>query len=136
MQPGGPPDLQMIVLKAQQMQADMERAQAELASSRVTGSAGGGLVTAEVSGTGEVVSVTISPDAVDLDDLETLGDLVVAAIRDANREAQELGAETMSSVAGGLGLGAFGLGGLGGGGFPGFPDAIDAAPDDEHEGRA
>ena len=67
--------------------------------------AGGGLVTAVVSGTGELKSVSIDPKAVDPEDTETLSDLVVAAVRDANRAAQELQAEKMGPLAGGLDMG-------------------------------
>ena len=115
MQPGGP-NLQNIVLKAQQMQAEMERAQAALADAEITGSAGGGLVTAVVNGNGELTSVTIDPSVVDPEDIETLGDLIVAAVRDATREAREMSEQAMGSVTSGLSLDALGLGGLGLGG--------------------
>jgi len=118
------PDLSVIMLKAQQMQADMERAQQELADAEVTGTAGGGVVTAVVDGTGELQRVTIDPGIVDPDDVDTLGDLVVAAVRDATRAAKDLASERMGAVTGGLSLDAFGLGGLSGsGGLPGLPEA-------------
>lgn len=113
MQPGGP-NLQQIVMKAQQMQDDMERAQAALAEAEVEGSAGGGLVRAVVNGSGELQSITFDPSVVDPEDVETLADLVVAAVRDANRAAQDLSEQTLGSVTGGLSLDAFGLGDLGG----------------------
>jgi len=91
------------------MQRQMMAAQEELAATEVTGSAGGGLVTATVSGSGELQSLTIDASVVDPDDVETLQDLVVAAVRDANRAASELAAEKMGPLAGGAG----GLGGLG-----------------------
>jgi len=112
MQPGMP-DLSQIVLKAQQMQAAVERAKESLAETEIAGSAGGGLVTALVSGDGELRAVTISPDAVDLDDLETLGDLVVAAVRDASRQAKEMGEQLMAGATGGFDLESLGLGGFG-----------------------
>lgn len=130
MQPGGV-DLQRIVLQAQKMQADIERAQASLAEATVTGSAGGGLVTAVVNGSGELDSLTIDPSVVDPSDVETLADLVVAAVRDASRAAGELTKRTMGSVAGGLigGSGMPDLGALSGmGGMFGMPTAIDADP--------
>lgn len=86
-------------------------AQQELADAEVSGSAGGGLVTATVSGSGELKSLTIDPKAVDPEDVETLADLVVAAVRDASGKAQKLAADKMGPLAGGLGDG--GLGGLG-----------------------
>ena len=115
MQPGMP-DLTQIVLRAQQMQADMERAQADLASAEVTGSAGSGLVTAVISGDGQLRAVRIDPSVVDPDDVETLGDLVVAAVRDAQRRVTELSTRAMGSVTGGL------TDALGGFGFPGLPE--------------
>jgi len=118
------PDLATIMLKAQQMQADMQRAQEALADAEVTGTAGGGVVTAVVDGTGELQRVTIDPGIVDPDDLDTLGDLIVAAVRDATRAAKELAAEEMGAVTGGLSLDAFGLGGLSGPDDPpGLPGA-------------
>jgi DNA-binding YbaB/EbfC family protein len=108
--------MQQLMKRAQKMQEELEAAQAELAQTEVTGSAGGGLVTATVTGSGELTAVTISPDAIDPDDIETLQDLVVAAVRDANRAAGELAGEKMGPLTGG----AAGLGGLGGLGLPGF----------------
>jgi DNA-binding YbaB/EbfC family protein len=110
-QPGGMPDMQQILQQAQQMQQQLMSAQQELAESEVTGSAGGGLVTAVMSGGGELKSLTIDPKVVDPDDVETLADLVVAAVRDANSQVSELASQKMGPLAGGLG------GGLG---LPGF----------------
>jgi DNA-binding YbaB/EbfC family protein len=107
---GGQPNMQQLMKQAQQMQQQLEQAQAELAEAEVTGSAGGGLVSATVRGSGELVSLTIDPKAVDPDDVETLQDLVVAAVRDANRAATELASEKMGPLAGGLG--GFGIPGL------------------------
>ena len=114
MRPGGPqPNMQQLMKQAQKMQQELLAAQEQLASAEVTGSAGGGLVTATVTGSGELRAVTISPSVVDPDDVETLQDLVVAAVRDANRAAQELASERMGPL-------TQGLGGLGGGlGLPG-----------------
>ena len=100
-----------LLQQAQQMQQDLATAQAELAEAEVTGSAGGGLVTATMTGTGELTAVTVSPEAVDPDDIETLQDLVVAAVRDAKRAVDDLTAEKMGPVTGGLG-GGLGLPGL------------------------
>ncbi len=87
---------------AQQMQQEMLRVQTELESTIVDGSAGGGVVTATVTGKQEVVSVTIDPSAVDPADVEMLQDLVVAAINDAIRASRALEAEKMAAVTGGL----------------------------------
>ena len=104
-----------LLKQAQQMQQQLVAAQEELAQREVTGSAGGSLVTATMTGSFDVTAITIAPSAVDPDDLETLQDLVVAALHDAKRAADELAASTMGPLAGGLG------GGAGGGlGLPGF----------------
>ena len=97
------PNMQQLMKQAQKMQQQMVQAQAELAQKQVTGTAGGGLVTATVTGAGDVVSLKIKPEAVDPDDVESLEDLVVAAIRDATANAQELQSQAMGPLAGGLG---------------------------------
>jgi DNA-binding YbaB/EbfC family protein len=102
--------MQQLMKQAQKMQQQLAAAQAELASAEVTGTAGGGLVTATMTGSGELTALTISPEAVDPEDVETLQDLVVAAVRDASRAANELAASTMGPVTGGLG--GLGLPGL------------------------
>ena len=99
----GQPNMQQLMKQAQKMQQQLVEAQSKLAETQVEGSAGGGLVTAVVTGNGEVVSVKIDPKAVDPDDVESLEDLVVAAVRDAAHNAQELSAEKMGPLAGGLG---------------------------------
>jgi hypothetical protein len=96
--------MQQLMKQAQKMQQQVAAAQAELAEKQVTGSAGGGLVTATVTGAGEILALTISPEAVDADDIETLQDLVVAAVRDASRVAQELSEKTLAPLTGGLGI--------------------------------
>ena len=112
MQPGQP-DLQMIMQQAQKMQEQLIAAQAELASAEVTGQAGNGLVQVTMTAAGEVRAVRIDPQVVDPDDVDTLQDLVVGALQDAARAAQELQAAKMGPLAGGLGD----AGGLG---LPGF----------------
>jgi DNA-binding YbaB/EbfC family protein len=102
--------MQQLMQQAQKMQQQLAAAQAELAELEVTGSAGGGLVAATVSGGGELRAVTIDPKAVDLDDLETLQDLVVAAVRDATRNAGAVANEKLGPLTGGFsGLGIPGL---------------------------
>ena len=95
--------MQQLMKQAQKMQQQLMEAQAKLAETEVTGTAGGGLVTATVTGAGDVLSIKIDPKAVDPDDVESLEDLVVAAIRDASANAQELQQTTMGPLAGGLG---------------------------------
>ena len=97
--------MQQLLMQAQKMQQALADAQEELANAEVTGSAGGGLVTATLTGSGDVVAVTISPEAIDPDDAETLQDLVFAALRDAQRAVNELAASTMCPVTGCLGGG-------------------------------
>jgi DNA-binding YbaB/EbfC family protein len=103
--------MQQLMKQAQQMQQQLLEAQEQLGRTEVHGAAGGGLVTATVSGSGEVLSVKIDPKAVDPTDVESLEDLVVAAIRDAARAAQELATDTMGPLTGGLG-GGLGLPGM------------------------
>ena len=113
--PGGQQNMQQLLEQAQKMQQQILAAQEELAQAEAQGSAGGGLVTATVSGTGELKGLSIDPRAVDPDDTETLADLVVAAVRDATRAAAQLQATTMDPLTKDLG------GGLGGGlGLPGL----------------
>jgi DNA-binding YbaB/EbfC family protein len=104
--------MQQLLKQAQKMQRDLALAQEELAATEVEGSAGGGLVTATVTGAGEVVSIRIDASVVDPSDVETLQDLVVAAIRDATRQAADLQADKMGPLTGGLG-GSLGLPGIG-----------------------
>jgi DNA-binding YbaB/EbfC family protein len=92
-------DLQRV---AREMQANMERAQAELAEATVEGSAGGGAVVIVMTGTQDVREVRISAEAVDPDDVATLQDLVLAAVRDATAKAKQLAAERLGGITGGL----------------------------------
>lgn len=106
-------DMGSLLQQAQQMQQQMEEAQRALGEERVTGSSGGGLVTATVTGLGELVDLKISPDAVDPQDTDTLADLVIAAIHSANEDAERLQRDKIGPLGG--------LGGLApGGGLPGF----------------
>ena len=92
-------DLQRM---AREMQANMAKAQEELAAATVEGSAGGGAVVVVLSGTQECKSVKIQKDAVDPDDVETLQDLVLAAYTDALKKSRELAAQRLGGVTGGL----------------------------------
>ncbi|WP_305787582.1 YbaB/EbfC family nucleoid-associated protein [Symbioplanes lichenis] len=95
--------MQQIMKQAQKMQEQVAKAQAELAETELTGTAGGGLVTVVVTGLGEFKSVKIDPKAVDADDVETLEDLVLAAIHNAAEAQRELTEQKMGSATGGLG---------------------------------
>ena len=102
--------INQMMRQVQKMQADMVAAQDALAEETVEASVGGGMVTAIVSGTGDLKKISISPDVVDPDDVEMLEDLVVAAVVEATRMAQELAQERMGGLTAGLDVG--GLGGL------------------------
>ncbi len=97
-------DMNKMMKQAQKMQAEMERAQAKLAEETVIGSAGGGMVTASVTGQLEITAITISKDVVDPDDVEMLQDLVLSAVREALEKAKALQQEKMGAVTGGLNL--------------------------------
>ena len=135
MDPGGQIDMQQLLQAAQQMQDQLMTAQQELADAVVEGSAGGGLVTAKVNGQGDLVDLTISPAAIDPGDAaetaQTVADLVLAAVRDANRAAADLQQEKMGPLASGLGA-------LGGAsdvpGVPGLP-GIGDVPGQPHGGE-
>ncbi|MDV5146692.1 YbaB/EbfC family nucleoid-associated protein [Streptomyces sp. SBC-4] len=106
---GGQPDMQQLLLQAQKMQQDLARAQDELARTEVEGQAGGGLVKATITGSGELRGLVIDPKAVDPEDTETLADLIVAAVHAANENAQQLQQVKLGPLAQGLG----GMPGLG-----------------------
>ena len=109
--PGGMPgNMNNLMKQAQKMQKQMEESQKELEEKEFTASAGGGAVEVTVSGKKEVTKVTISPDAVDPDDVEMLEDLIMAAVNEAYRKMEDAASQTMSKLAGGMGgLGGFGF---------------------------
>jgi DNA-binding YbaB/EbfC family protein len=107
------PNMQQMLKQVQKMQDDMMAAQESLKDERVEASAGGGMVTVTVSGDLVVKEIRIDPQAIDPDDPEMLGDLVLAAVNEAMRSAQELAATRLGAVSGGLeGLGGLGLPGV------------------------
>ena len=105
------PNVQQMMAQVQKMQKDMEAAQEELKHEVVEASAGGGMVTVKMAGDLQVREVRIEPSAVDPEDVEMLGDMVLAAVNEALRMAQELAERKMGATTAGLDLG--GLGGLG-----------------------
>jgi DNA-binding YbaB/EbfC family protein len=126
-----PPNLQKMLAEAQAMMAAQQQAQEALKDERVEATAGGGMIKVTLTGDLRVESLKIDPDAVDPEDVEMLEDLVVAALNEGIRMAEELqqsklgapggaeGFDPMSALES-LGLGGMGgLGGLGGGGAPG-----------------
>ncbi|KUP97059.1 nucleoid-associated protein [Thermobifida cellulosilytica TB100] len=107
-------DMQAILQQAQQMQQQLMAAQQELDEAKVTGSSGGGLVSVTMNGRGQVEDISVDPKAVDPDDAsetaQTIADLVLAAIRDAERQVEQVQQQKMGPLAQGLG-----------GGLPGLP---------------
>jgi nucleoid-associated protein EbfC len=104
------PNMQQLLKQAQKMQQDMLAAQEALKDEVVQAKAGGGMVTVEMTGDLTVKSIVIDPQAVDPDDVELLQDVVLAAVNEALRLAQELASSRLGGIAGGLGE----LGGLAG----------------------
>ena len=100
---GGGQNLQQLARQAQKMQEQMEAATEELNAKEYTASAGGGMVTVTISGELEIKKMEISPDVVDPEDIEMLEDMVLAALQDANKKADELSQELMGPL-GGAGL--------------------------------
>jgi nucleoid-associated protein EbfC len=98
-----PPNMQQLLKQAQKMQEDMLAAQEALKDELVEASAGGGMVTVQVTGDLVVKSIRIDPQAVDPEDVELLQDMVLAAVNEGMRSAQELAAAKMGGIAGGLG---------------------------------
>ncbi|MCJ7439278.1 MAG: YbaB/EbfC family nucleoid-associated protein [Acidimicrobiia bacterium] len=100
--------MNQMMRQMQRMQADMAAVQEALEAETVEASVGGGMVTATATGSGQIQRISISPDVVDPEDVEMLEDLVVAAVTEALRAAQELQTQKMGAVTGGLDLGALG----------------------------
>jgi nucleoid-associated protein EbfC len=107
-----PPNMNKMLQQVQKMQQDMMAAQEQLKNETVEASAGGGMVKVVVSGDLDVKSITIAADAIDPDDPELLQDMVLAAVNEGLRSAQELAASKMSGLTGGMDLGGLGLPGL------------------------
>jgi DNA-binding YbaB/EbfC family protein len=105
------PNMNQMLKQVQKMQADMMKAQEALANETIEASAGGGMVTVTITGDLQVKDIKIDPDAIDPEDAELLQDMVLAAVNEAIRQAQELAATRMGGLTGGMDLGA--LGGLG-----------------------
>jgi hypothetical protein len=104
--------MQQMMRQVQKMQQDMAAAQEQLKSETVEASAGGGMVTVTVSGDLVVKAITIDPEAIDPDDPEMLSDMVLAAVNEGLRSAQELAAKRMGGLTGGMDLGSLGLPGF------------------------
>ena len=100
----GAPDRQNMMKKIQEMQENMERIQEEVEKTSFTSSAGGGVVEATVNGKHEVLDIKIQPDVVDPDDIETLQDLIIAAINESIKKASDAMDKGIESAKGGLSL--------------------------------
>ena len=102
--PGGGGMQRDLMRQMEKLQRDMERAQEELAEMRIEATAGGGVVTAVASGSGELVDLKIQPEAVDPNDVEMLQDLVLAAVREALEKARKAQEERLGGLTGGLNI--------------------------------
>ena len=101
---GGPTDMNAMIRQAQKMQEDMQEKQAELDEREYEVKAGGGAVTVKIRGTREILSIDISPEIVDPDDVETLQDILIAAVNEAVKTVDKTNEEELSKISGGLGL--------------------------------
>ncbi len=102
---GGGMNMNSMLARAQKMQADMAAAQAEVEAAEVEAAAGGGAVTVRANGAKQILKVSISPEAVDPDDIEMLEDLITAAVNEALNKADELMKQKMGGITGGMDLG-------------------------------
>ena len=106
---GGAANLQQLARQAQKMQADMQKMQSQLEDKIYTAQAGGGAVKVTANGKHQLTSLTILPDAVDPQDVEMLQDMIVAAVNEAMRQAEDAMNTSMSALTGGLNIPGFGL---------------------------
>jgi DNA-binding YbaB/EbfC family protein len=102
--PGGDALQRKLMRQMEKFQEDLKTAQDELAALRLEAAAGGGAVTAVATGSGELIELRISPDAVDPSDVEMLQDLILAAVREALEKAHQAQQEKMGALSGGLGI--------------------------------
>ncbi|MBR2479126.1 MAG: YbaB/EbfC family nucleoid-associated protein [Clostridia bacterium] len=100
---GGPQNMSAMIRQAQKMQEDMEALQADLDEREYDISAGGGMVKLKINGKREVLSIDISPDIVDPDDVETLADIITAAVNEGIKRVDDTNASEMSKVTGSMG---------------------------------
>ena len=101
---GGPQNMQAMVKQAQKMQEEMEKAQEELNEREYTTSAGGGMVECTINGKKELIALNIKKEAVDPDDVEILQDMIIGAVNEAIRKAEEVHAAEMEKISNGLSL--------------------------------
>ena len=101
---GGMPNMNSMIKQAQKMQAEMEKMQNELTEAKFEATSGGGAVSVVVSGKKELLEVKISPDACDPDDVEMLQDLILVAVNDAMKKADDASASQMGKITGGMNI--------------------------------
>jgi DNA-binding YbaB/EbfC family protein len=99
---GGPQNMNAMIKQAQKMQEDMEALQAELDEREYDISAGGGVVSVKINGKKEILSIDIKPEIVDPDDIETLSDILVAAVNEAIKRVEETNSAEMSKITGNM----------------------------------
>ena len=103
-QGGGPNNMQAMLKQAQKMQEDMQLKQEELEAREYEVAAGGGVVNVKINGKKEILSVKIDPEVVDPDDVETLEDLVTAAVNEAIKTVEAISAEEMQKITGSMSI--------------------------------
>lgn len=101
---GGPSNMQAMIRQAQKMQEDMEQKQAELDAREYEVKAGGGVVAVKINGKKEILSIDIKPEIVDPDDVETLSDILVAAVNEAIKTVESTNNEEMSKITGNMSM--------------------------------
>lgn len=101
---GGPQNMNAMIKQAQKMQADMEELQAELDEREYEISAGGGVVGVKINGKKEILSIDIKPEIVDPDDIETLSDILVAAVNEAIKRVDDTNSSEMAKITGNMGM--------------------------------
>ncbi len=101
---GGPSNMQSMLKQAQKMQEDMAAMQEELEGREYEVAAGGGVINVKINGKKELLSVKIDPEAVDPDDVDTLEDLIVAAVNEAIKTVENASAQEMAKITGGMSL--------------------------------
>lgn len=101
---GGPQNMNAMIRQAQKMQEDMEALQADLDTREYDISAGGGVVTVKINGKKEILAINIEPEIVDPDDIETLSDILVAAVNEAIKRVEDTNSAEMSKITGNIGM--------------------------------
>ncbi len=101
---GGPSNMQSMIKQAQKMQEDMAAKQAELEEKEYDVAAGGGVINVKINGKKEILSVKIDPEVIDPDDVETLEDLIVAAVNEAIKKVEAVSAEEMQKITGSMSI--------------------------------